>query len=152
MAGEIDLKLQEDVNGLYDISFTASGDFEMVKGFDTSLQISIFGEKRASASEVPNVLQRRGWIGNTIEDDGFEIGSKNWLFEQSRLSNETINGLKDSTLKALEWLIDDELAVNIQAIMSADTRKGSISTTITIEFSSGKVEQRFFTLWENTGL
>lgn len=152
MAQNIDLALAKDTQGTFDISFGANGDFTLVDGFDTSIQMSILCERRADPSEVPDAIRRRGWIGNVLSDTpGFEIGSKLWLYEQSRLTNDTLNGVKDAAIQATQWLIDDSLAKNIEASIAGSTGAGKIDLKMTIEFSSGQVEQRFFDLWENTG-
>jgi phage gp46-like protein len=152
MAQNIDLALAKDTQGTFDISFASNGDFTLVDGFDTSIQMSILCERRADPSEVPDAIRRRGWVGNVLADTpGFEIGSKLWLYEQSRLTNDTLNGVKDAAIQATQWLIDDDLAKNIEASIVGSTGAGKIDLKMTIEFSSGQVEQRFFELWENTG-
>jgi phage gp46-like protein len=136
----------------FDISFDSDGDILTKDSFDTSIQMSILCERRADPSEVPDAIRRRGWIGNVLSDTpGFEIGSKLWLYEQSRLTNDTLNGVKGAAIEATQWLIDDELAKNIEASITRNTKTGKMELKMTIEFSSGQVAQRFFDLWENTG-
>jgi phage gp46-like protein len=59
--------------------------------------------------------------------------------------------VKDAAIRATQWLIDDELAKNIEASITRNTKTGQMELKMTIEFSSGQVEQRFFDLWESTG-
>ena len=152
MAQQIDLRLTQDSQSTFDIGIADNGDFDMVEGFDTSLQMSIFAERRASSSEVPDAIRRRGWIGNALSEiPDFEIGSKIWLFEQARLTNDTINGVQDAALKATAWLVEDGLAIDIQASIAGSTSEGTIDLKMTIFADSSRVEERFFTLWLNTG-
>jgi len=148
----MDLQLTKGKDGLFDISFSETGDFSLAPGFETALEMSIFCERRASPVEVPEAIRRRGWIGNVLSDFvGFEIGSKLWLFEQSRLTNLVLNGVKDAVSESVDWLIDDELVKNITTSIAKVNSTGTITLLLTIEFSSSQVEQRFFDLWEKTG-
>ena len=153
MAQKIDIRLTQDSQNIFDINFDSTGDFDMVEGFDTSLQVSIFAERRAAESEVPDAIRRRGWIGNTLSDiPDFEIGSKIWLYEQAKLTNDTLNGVLDAATTATQWLIDDGFATNITATIVGDSPASSISLKMTIFADSSQVEERFFTLWQQTGV
>jgi phage gp46-like protein len=104
----IDIKMRKNDSGIYDFSF-ADGDFITVEGFDTAIQISILGERRASESEVMQPQKRRGWWGNEASEIvGFEIGSKLWLLSQARLIQDTINMSVDYGKQCLQWLVDDK--------------------------------------------
>ena len=48
-----DIKLTQRPDLLFDVFIADDGDFELVNSFDTSLQMSIFCERRATSSEVP---------------------------------------------------------------------------------------------------
>lgn len=146
---DIDIKLTQDETGLFDISFDDDGDFTKVDGFDTSLIISVYADKRASKSEVPYALYRSGWIGNSYKD--FEIGSKVWIYLRSRLTNSNIESIKKAATDSLQWLISDSLAKNVQVeIISVTSVK--ISLKIVIEFSNGIIEDKYYDLWLNTGV
>lgn len=133
--------------GFYDFNLDVTGDIETEDFFDTSLLYSIFGERRASSDEVVEPQLRRGWIGNS---EDFENGSKIWLSSQARLTRDTLNNLQDEAEKALQWLVDDGLAVSIDQVV-ATISKGSVVLKITIRRSRDKVDRKFFVLWENTG-
>lgn len=132
---------------LYDFTLDENGDIKNDDFFDTSLLYSIFGERRASPDEVVEPQLRRGWIGNS---DDFENGSKIWLLSQARLTRDTLNRLQDEAEKALQWLVDDGLAVSIDQVV-ATVSGGRVLLDITIRRSRDKVDRKFFTLWENTG-
>lgn len=132
---------------LYDIQIDADGDILTDDFFDTSLLYSIFGERRASPSEVVEPQQRRGWIGNSAD---FENGSKVWLLSQARLTRSTLNRAQDEIRKALQWLIDDGYAVSIDRV-AVGVVGGRIQADVVIRRSRDKVDRRFYTLWENTG-
>lgn len=138
----------EQTGNIWDIPLTPEGDFENGDFFDTSLVYSLLGERRASASEIPISENRRGWIGNEGKD--FENGSKVWLFDQSRLTRTTLNGIQNAALDGLTWLIEEGFLVNIE--ISAVVNSNGISLEITLFRFNSKVERRFFELWQNTGV
>ena len=112
-----------------------------------SILYALYGEKRAGPEEVSSPEFRRGWIGNGSD---FENGSKLWLLSQSRLTRDTLNRIEDEARKALQYLVDDGLAVSISRVNAA-LKNGSVVLDITINRSPDKVDRKFFTLWENTG-
>jgi phage gp46-like protein len=138
----IDACLEEIDGGLYDIQLDSAGDILSGDFFDTAILVSLFAERRANESEVLESEHRRGWIGNE-STPGFEIGSKLWLFEQSRLTSTTINGVSSAARQALEWLIDDEFAESIDAV-DARIIDGGLGLDVTTRRPNSCVERRFF--------
>lgn len=134
----------------WDISIDSTGDILTADFFDTALLVSLYAEKRASESEVPDSRLRRGWIGNESFSDGFEIGSKIWLFEQARLDRDTLNGITSAAIESLQWLLDDGFAINL----AVDTvlLDGKVTLQIDIFRPNSKVDRRFFSLWESSGM
>jgi phage gp46-like protein len=150
MARGIDAVLQRLEGGAFDIKVGADGDIETADFFDTAIYVSLFSDRRANESEVLESHRRRGWIGNEYTP-GFEGGSKLWLFEQSRLTRTVVNEVEDAAREALQWFVDDEFAVAIRKSDLRVTTTG-LSLEIVIERPYGKVEKRYFELWEGTGL
>jgi phage gp46-like protein len=146
----IDACLEEIAGGLYDIQLDSAGDIQSQDFFDTALLVSLFAERRANESEVLESRLRRGWIGNECTP-GFEIGSKLWLFEQSRLTGSTINGVSSVLLEALRWFIDDGFLESIDGVNPIVTTHG-LSAEITLRRPNSQVEKRFFVLWDNTAI
>jgi len=144
----VDLIMTKDDVGIYDFSLDENGDLAAEDFFDTSLLGSIFGERRALPSEMPNARDRRGWIGNEFED--FEAGSKLWLFDQARLTGTVLNEMRSEALNAIQWLVDDGWAVSIEAQVLLNDDGGGVE--LTIFRANSEVDKRFFQLWENTGV
>lgn len=134
----------------WDLSIDATGDILTADFFDTSLLMSLYAEKRASESEVPDSRLRRGWIGNESFTDNFEIGSKIWLFEQARLDRDTLNGITSAAVEGLQWILNRRFAVNL----AVDTvlLKGKVTLQIDIFRPNSKVDRRFFSLWDASGV
>lgn len=147
----IDAVLQELPGGLFDIKIGFDGDIETEDTFDTAILVSLFTDARADESQVSQSNLRRGWIGNEFTPD-FQIGSLLWLFEQAKLTRTLLNEIEDEARAALQWLVDDGLAVAITNVSAVSTKPGQLVLELTIERTTSVVERRFFELWQNTGI
>lgn len=145
----IDIKLIKDKNGLYDISFK-NGDIETTNSFDTSIINSLFCDRRASSHEIKSSELRRGWWGNTLNNDiSHEIGSKLWLLEQARVTQDTLNKAIDYARTSLQWLISDGYLNKINVTGSYERNKINLNTQLFRP--NGIVDTQAYVLWENTG-
>lgn len=144
-----DAVLSKNTDGVYDISFDSEGDIETNDFLDTSLLRTILGQRRALPSEVPTPQLRRGWIGTVTRD--FEDGSKIWLYEQAPLTRTTINGVRDEIIVALRWLLDFDAALSYNVVVSIDDTT-AMTANISIQRSTSTVENRFYKLFENSGV
>jgi phage gp46-like protein len=132
----------------WDISFT-DGDFTLTYGFETALLMSLFCEKRASKSEVPNLALRRGWWGNTVGDwDNYEIGSKLWLLDQARSNPASLNLAKTYSADGLSWLLTDSYCTKIDIDTSYTINNMNID--ITLYRSNDQTINNSYKLWNNT--
>lgn len=148
MAVDIQL-LQQEGTREFVISLE-NGDFKTIDSFDTSITVSLFGDERADSSEVPAVERRRGWWGNNFGSDSeFQLGSKLWILNQERRTQETLNKAITIAQNALQWLVDEGHAKNID-VVGAFTAAG-IGLTITIFRSSAVTETKYYELWNNSG-
>ena len=142
----VDIGLKEIENNLYDIDFSSNGDFYLTETFETSLLVSIFEEKRADESEIPNPIYRRGWWGNILNDGDFENGSKLWMIYQSRATNETLSRAIDYIKIAINWFIEDNLADKIN-VSGYYENKGELFIMINIIKDDNSVESRLIKAW-----
>lgn len=147
----IDLKVsrQTDLSGLYDLDIV-NGELALVNNFDTALQMSVYCERRADASEVLPSDQRRGWWGNTVAKQvGFEIGSKIWILYQSRITQNVINKIQIYAQQATSWLVEggylDKIDINVEQVDAKQIR-----LNLTLYRNPSQVETVFFNLWDNT--
>lgn len=150
MAIGIDLALQHDVDtDTYDLFLGPDGDLASTNSFETALLMSLFGEKRASISEMPIAQNRRGWLGNTFGDiEGFEMGSKLWLLDQARLTQDTLNLAITYAKDGMRWLVDFEHLERVR--VTGEIIDNNIRLDITLLRSEAISETRSFFLWENT--
>jgi len=145
-----DAVLSRTETAKWDLTIDSTGDILTADFFDTALLMSLYTEKRASESEVSESRFRRGWIGNESFVDGFEIGSKIWLFEQSRLNRDTLNGITSAAIEGLQWFLNRGFAINL----AVDTvlLKGIVTLQVDIFRPNSKVDRRFFRLWDGSGV
>ena len=150
MAGNADINLKVTDNGYYDITFDSNGDFTKTAGFDTAIQLSLMCERRASSGEVKSPPNRRGWWGNEINGfDNFEYGSKLWLLEQARATQNTLNNSITYTQNALQWFIDENKVDTIEVTAAYDEL---LKLIINIDFvrNNDQTLSVAYNLWENT--
>jgi phage gp46-like protein len=150
MFGITDIKLRRSEDAqIYDINFV-DGDFEQMNGLDTAILMSLTCERRADESEVSLPEKRRGWIGNEINGfSDFEYGSKLWLLEQARATQDTLNKAVTYAQEALQWLVEDDYATSIVVDGEYDD---NIELLLNIKFvrNNNVVESRTFNVWQNT--
>jgi len=154
MARGIDAVLERLSGGAYDARIGFDGDFQTADFFDTAIITSLMTDRRANEAEVLESHKRRGWIGNEYTP-GFELGSKLWMFEQSRLTRTTMNSIAEAARDALQWLVDDGFAVAIRSVSVKLAPPSSPVTGMILEIeiqrSLSVVERRYYDLWITTG-
>lgn len=152
MTDNVDVALIQDENGDYDIEVDATtGDFVGVTGFQTALVISIFAERRADASEVSQPEKRRGWLGNLsgpFAAEGFEIGSKVWLLDQSRNTQGQLNKAIGYVKDALQWFIDEGIVQGIR--VSGDMTGKGITLNADLFTAENRTESVLIDLLKET--
>lgn len=145
----VDIDLLKDDKTYYDLSFDSDGDFVKTEGFNMALKISLMCERRASKSEVALPQYRRGWWGNQyLGYDNFEIGSKLWLLNQTRATQNTLNNSIVFSQIALQWLVDDNYLNEIR--VTAEYINSELNLNINLIRSNNLVESYGYSLWDNT--
>lgn len=143
-----DLYFKQNENRLYDLVVNEN-DFQKVDGLQTAILVSLFTDKRAPASSVLDPARRRGWVGNILTaQSGRELGSLLWLYEQSRLTIDIRNAVIAETRAALNWLIEDGIALSVKVNLLDEAETG-ISLLIDIVSPNGDV-RNYSVLWRNT--
>jgi len=117
----------------------------------TAVIVSLFTWGRARPDDVlpDDSSGRMGWWGdNFAEFPGDKIGSRLWIYARSKLTPETILGIKDAVSEALQWMIEDKVAerIDVNAVRNGLDRL-DLSVTI-FQGNANKREIRFDSLWE----
>lgn len=144
-----DVALTKTADGYYDVSIGDDGDVVKTNSFDTAILLSIFCERRASESEVPEPQRRRGWIGNLY--GLVEYGSKLWLLYQARLTVNNVNRARGYLEQGLSWMTQLGYLKRVTVTTSRDLDTGSLSADIQLQRFDDKIDQRSYVLWDNTG-
>lgn len=140
----------DEVSGLYDLVIDADvADIASIQGMETAIETSLFTDSRAPESLVPSPEYRRGWVANTLTAQAQrELGGIVWVFDQSRITQDTLNQLQLAALASFDWMISDGVARNIT--VSVDQVRGAVYITLIYEEPTGDVK-RYKALWRKTG-
>lgn len=111
-----DIKISWDTDLMEGDFGFEDNDLEHDDGLETAVLISLFSDRRANDDdELPDPSRgKRGWWGDLvsgIEDD--LLGSKLWLLERNKTTEETLVKAKQYILEALQWMIDDGITKKI---------------------------------------
>ncbi len=99
----------------YDISIL-NGDLKECDDLDSAVIISLFTWARAAAGEVDENAPRFGWFGDKIDADSTDsTGSKLYLLKRKKITNQTIMDAREYIEQALQWMIEDGVATEINA-------------------------------------
>lgn len=148
-----DLKVVQDpVDGIFDLVIDPdTKDFEVVDGLESSIIASLFSDRRAAPDEVADPIRRRGWIGNLVaEVPGDNFGSGLWLYEQKRLTQDVVTGLRVEAEQSLDWMIDEGLVREVTAKIVAAPEKRAVYLFVEETSPHGGVTRRAFRLIEAT--
>ena len=152
MSSYTDLAYVRDAEGDYDLAIDpATGDLVVTQGLESALFVSLFSDRRARADEVADALKRRGWIGNLVaEVPGDNHGSGLWLYEQRRLTGETVAGLRLEAEHALEWMAQEGLIRTASARLVTDPANRRVTLLIDLTEPDGGTTSRAFALADAT--
>lgn len=105
----------------YDISIL-NGDLKECDDLDSAVIISLFTWARAEAGEVDENAPRFGWFGDKIDADNTDsTGSKLYLLKRKKITNQTIMDAREYIEQALQWMIEDGVATEINAEVERNT-------------------------------
>lgn len=82
-----------------------------------AVEISLFTWRRANTSDTVDDDERYGWWGDSfprVAND--RIGSRLWLLRRRKLTSETISAAVTYAREALQWLIEDGHASDVQIL------------------------------------
>jgi len=137
-----------------DIDF---GDEDLVRenGLESAVIMSLFTDRRAKEDDtLDDKNDKRGWWGDRLDVDANDdkIGSRIWLLERSKTTNQTIVKLKEYILEALDWMVEDGVAMKVDAEVERQGDPGNdrLAFSVTIYKIDGNNETyKFDDLWNN---
>lgn len=113
----MDIGLFQQPDGSFDIRIE-DGDIVGDDTLYTALAMSLFTDRRANADDplpYPNA-DRRGWWADAYADvQGDLMGSRLWLLNRAKLTQDTLNRAEEYCEEALQWLVEDKVATSVSA-------------------------------------
>lgn len=112
---------------------TGDADFSIIdsdlasdRGLITAVLLSLFTDRRAEADDVPpsgDSQDRRGWWADEFSAvEGDRIGSRLWLLDRSKRTNETVMRAQEYVREALAWMVEDRVVESIDVVVEATAR------------------------------
>lgn len=96
------------------------------RGLETAVLISLFTDRRAETDDKPpsgDERDRRGWWADQFAAfQGDRIGSRLWLLDRSKRTNETALRAKEYALEALAWMLEDRVVASINVTVETTAR------------------------------
>jgi phage gp46-like protein len=142
-----------DISTIWNVS-EGRGDWQMsgrdlASGNDlvTTIVISLFTDRQAQPDDaLPDTSgDPRGWWGDL--DATVPIGSRLWLLERAKQTNETLQRANDYVKEALQWLIDDGVVAAFD-ILTEWTRPGMLGVKVTAHRPDGtKIPLQYDWAW-----
>ena len=113
-------------------------------GLATAVILSLFTDRRVAEDELPPFeTARRGWWGDSLAEDGDEIGSKLWLLAREKRTPAVLVRAEEYAGEALAWLADDDLARAV-SVSAAWTGGGWLCLSVAVDLGEGSAREYQF--------
>lgn len=132
------------------------GDVIKEDGLETALLLSLFVDRRANDDDIlpdPDSTNKRGWWGDQINPDieGDQIGSRLWLLERSKTTEENLVRAKEYSEEATQWLVDDGVAAKVEVATERIGDPGENRLAIEVKvlkIDGNTITKRYELQWE----
>jgi phage gp46-like protein len=127
-------------------------DLASERGLMTGVVLSLFTHRRAEDDDKPpsgDARDRRGWWADQFADvEGDRFGSRLWLLDRSKRTNETVLRAKEYVREALAWMLEDKVVESID--VTIETTASALLIAVGLQ-RPGKdpVSFRFAHTWDN---
>ena len=110
---------------------------------------SIFTWARADVDDDLPGKSREGWWGDSFPDSqGDAFGSKLWLLQRAKLTDETVAKAKDYVEECLKWMLSDGVAGSVEV----DAQRGDFDRldilVVVTKPDATQMTMRFQDVWE----
>jgi phage gp46-like protein len=125
--------------GKFDLIF--DNDQSTVDSLKDAVLISLFTWARATPDETAS--ERFGWWGGNV-------GSKLWVTQRAKITDDLLPKIKQAIEKSLNWLIEDGVCGSIKVDVFTDVyNREAIKARIAISRLGGEtIELKFDDLWQ----
>ncbi len=132
-------------------------DLESDRGLASAVIMSLFTDRRALPDDTlpdPGITDRRGWWGDKLaEITGDRIGSRLWLLEREKTTQEALLRAQEYAREAVKWMVDDGVAAKVEALAErqGDVGNDRLALQVTIYKTDGnKLSLKFDDIWKAT--
>lgn len=110
----------------------AGADLAKATDLETAVIISLFTDGRADPDDVipDGTGNPRGWWGDTGRTR--RLGSKLWLLDRAKETEETRLRAQDYCEAALAWLVEDGVAASVEVDAAWQSKPGWLGVKVTI--------------------
>lgn len=109
----------------------------------TAVVVSLFTDRQAATSDV--VADRsgdpRGWWGDTL-------GSRIWLLERAKRTQETLQLAKGYIEEAVQWLIDDDVVAGFEITVEWQPGSRLGAQVVALKNDGTRDAMRFSWVWD----
>ena len=138
-----DIKAVQSNLGQYDFEIDSdTRDIATIDGFESVVSVQLDTDQRANRDERSDAQNRQGWIGDVF-NEGYQIGSKLHLKQQSRDTPLDKNEIAAEAKTSLEYLVKIGAAKEITSSFLGNTLDGKIIV-------DANNVSRYNRLWRNT--
>lgn len=147
-----DLRLRWDnTKGRADLVLLANGTVDTSGELETMVIVALFTDRRAEPNDRLPVGQDdpRGWWGDLFGVPADRIGSRLWLLENGRATDQTPLIARGYCLEALQWMIEDGIASAVEAQCWFDlVNPRQLNIAVTISRGDGsKLNLHYDNIW-----
>lgn len=115
------------------------GDLVLDGGFETLILISLFTDAYVDKNSSYNG-ESRGWFGNEIL--GFNLGSKLWQLDRSKINKETLNLATQYSKDALQWMVGEGMFKSVETLaLKSTSRRNAIDLYIAVYKPDGTIDK-----------
>jgi len=114
----------------------------------TAIIISLFSWRRSNDDDGFQVPHRQGCWGDTfatVTND--RIGSRLWLLSRKKITDEVVARAKAYAEEALQWLVDDALAVSVNVEAIREGQQLALLVEVVKPNDTQSIKARFQNLW-----
>lgn len=141
-----------DTTGDADLSMI-DGDLASDRGLQTAVLLSLFTDRRAENDDVPpsgDPTDRRGWWADQFAVIlGDKFGSRLWLLDRSKMTNEVLLLAKQYAAEALAWMIEDKVVAGVDVSVTKLGDNGFLIAGALSRPGRDPVSFRFSRAWDH---
>lgn len=120
----------------------ATADFVREDSLATAMVLSLMCDRTAQPGEVAPGADRRGWWPDAFAEDGDRFGSRLWLLEREKQTEQTLQRARAYVREALAWVVEDGFATGIELTVFAPQR-GWLVAQVVLTLDGGSRRYRF---------